>query len=50
MTGGLAAAVDAKDAQVTKQRAEQRTETIDGLVRIVGAQAGIVLDCRNSTR
>lgn len=41
--GGLAAA---EDAQIAKQRAEQRTETIDGLVRIVGAQAGIVLNCR----
>lgn len=45
-SGGPAAAVDAGDAQRPKQRSEQRAETIDGLVRIVGAQAGIVLYCR----
>jgi hypothetical protein len=40
--GGPAAAEDAADAQVT----ERRAETVNGLVRIVGAQAGIVLYCR----
>ncbi|MEL6064198.1 MULTISPECIES: hypothetical protein [unclassified Methylobacterium] len=40
LAGGSALAEDASDA------ASQRTETLDGLVRIVGAQAGIVLYCR----
>ncbi|TXN71478.1 hypothetical protein [Methylobacterium sp. WL6] len=38
LTAGVGVAAPAKD--------EQRAEKIEGLVRIVGAQAGIVLHCR----
>lgn len=39
--GGIVLAEDAPDTATS-----ERTETLDGLVRIVGAQAGIVLYCR----
>ena len=38
LTAGVCAAAPAED--------EQRAEKIEGLVRIVGAQAGIILHCR----
>jgi hypothetical protein len=41
LPGGSALAEDAPDAA-----ASRRAATLDGLVRIVGAQAGIVLYCR----
>ncbi|MCJ2084402.1 hypothetical protein MKK88_00115 [Methylobacterium sp. E-005] len=41
LLGGSARAQDATDTMASK-----RAETLDGLVRIVGAQAGIVLYCR----
>ncbi|MCJ2069932.1 hypothetical protein MKK75_14200 [Methylobacterium sp. J-030] len=41
LPGGSASAEDATDTTASK-----RAETLDGLVRIVGAQAGIVLYCR----
>jgi len=41
LPGGSVLAEDAPDTVLSK-----RAETIEGLVRIVGAQAGIVLHCR----